>query len=403
MPASQFPDAPAPDSLTPDALAGVRQTIRGIPLENISSLARGRLGDPGIIPLWFGEGDVATPAFIGEAMMRAVQAGEVFYSHQNGIPQLREALAVYLGGLNEKPVGIERITVTASGMNALMMAVQLIAEPGDNIVTISPVWPNIAGTARLVGVEPRSVGMDLGPGGWTLDIGKVAAALNGRTRGVFFASPGNPTGAVIPMETQVALLDLCRSRGVWLVADEVYNRLLFGRRNAPSILDHAGPEERLLVVNSFSKSWAMTGWRLGWMVHPPSLSLTLAMMVQYTFSGMSTFVQHAGVAALEEGEPFVAWMRDYCQAGMEIVCAALERFGRVRMGPRPKAGMYAFFEVDGLPDSRQACLSILEQTKVGLAPGVFFGPGAETFLRACVCRSPADLTQAMGRLEPALR
>jgi aspartate/methionine/tyrosine aminotransferase len=403
MPSSLIPDRLVPDAPAPDALTGVRETIRRIPLENLSSLARGRLGDPSIIPLWFGEGDVATPAFIGEAMMRAVRAGAVFYSHQNGIPQLRGALADYLSGLNQRAIGVDRITVTASGMSAISMAVQLIAEPGDNIVIIDPVWPNIAGAARLAGVEPRSVGMDLGPGGWTLDLGKVAAALDGRTRGVFFASPGNPTGAIIPMETQVALLDLCRARGVWLVADEVYNRLVFEVRNAPSILDHAEPEERLLVVNSFSKSWAMTGWRLGWMVHPPSLGLTLAMMVQYTFSGMSTFVQHAGAAALKEGEPFVAWMRDYCQAGMEIVCAALERFGRVRMGPRPTAGMYAFFEVEGMPDSRQACLAILEQTRVGLAPGYFFGPAAQTFLRLCVCRSPADLTEAMARLEPALR
>jgi aspartate aminotransferase len=402
MPSSSLPNTLTSDAADSDALTGVRETVRRIPLDNLSSLARGRLGDASIIPLWFGEGDVATPPFIGEAMMRAVEAGAVFYTHQNGIPELRGALADYLTGLNDRAIGTDRITVTASGMNAIMMAVQLMAEPGDNIVIIDPVWPNIGGTARLVGVEPRSVDMDLTPGGWTLDLGKVAAAVDGRTRGVFFASPGNPTGAMIPMETQVSLLDLCRARGLWLVADEVYNRLVFGVRNAPSILDHAEPEERLIVVNSFSKSWAMTGWRLGWMVHPPSLGLTLAMMVQYTFSGMTTFVQHGGVAALAEGEPFVAWMRDYCEAGMEIVCASLERFGRVRMGPRPKAGMYAFFEVDGLPDSRQACLSILEQTRVGLAPGFFFGAAAQTFLRLCVCRSPADLTEAMTRLEPAL-
>ncbi|HEY5088650.1 MAG TPA: aminotransferase class I/II-fold pyridoxal phosphate-dependent enzyme, partial [Polyangia bacterium] len=160
---------------------------------------------------------------------------------------------------------------------------------------------------------------------------------------------------------------------------------------------------RVLVVNSFSKSWAMTGWRLGWLVHPPSLGPTLAMMVQYTNSGVATFIQHAGVAALEEGEPFVAWMRAYCQAGLEIVCSALEGFGRVRLGPRPAAGMYAFFEVDGLPDSRAACLDILEKTKVGLAPGVFFGPGSESFLRICACRSPESLAEAMERLEGALR
>ena len=389
------------------ALEGARALIREIPLENISSLAGGRFGDPSIIPLWFGEGDVPAPAFIGEAMAKAIAAGHVFYTHQNGIPELRGALADYLTGLGQRPVGPERITVTFSGMNAIMMAIQLASEVGDNVIAIDPVWPNAGGMARLVGAEVRSVRMDHGPGtgemgGWTLDPQKVADAMDDRTRVVFFASPGNPTGAMIPIETQAALLEACRARGVWLIADEVYNRLAFGHNAAPTILDIADPEDRLIVINSFSKSWAMTGWRLGWMTHPPSIGPTLAMMTQYTTSGVSTFLQHAGVAAVREGEPFVAWMRSYCEAGMRIVCDALEQMPRVKLGPRPQAGMYAFFEIDGMPDSRAACLDILAKTSVGLAPGHFFGPGSNGFLRACVCRKPEVLTEAMARLAPAL-
>jgi len=385
------------------ALEGARAHIREIPLENISSLAKDRFGDASIIPLWFGEGDLPAPAFIGEAMARAVAAGHVFYTHQNGIPELRGALADYLTGLGEQPVSADRITVTFSGMNAIMLAIQLACEPGDNVIAVDPVWPNAGGMARLVGAQVRSARMDNGQGGWTLDVEKVAAAMDDRTRAVFFASPGNPTGAMVPMQTQAELLALCRARGVWLIADEVYNRLAFGAHSAPTILDIADPEDRLIVVNSFSKSWAMTGWRLGWMVHPPSVGPTLAMMTQYTTSGVTTFLQHAGVAAIREGEPFVAQMRTYCEAGMGIVCDALERLPRVRLGPRPRAGMYAFFEIDGMPDSRQACLDILARTSVGLAPGVFFGPGSATFLRACVCRAPAVLHEAMGRLSEALR
>jgi aspartate aminotransferase len=384
------------------ALEGARALIRDIPLDNISGLAKGRYGDPSIIALWFGEGDLAAPAFIGEAMARAVADGHVFYTHQNGIPELRGTLAEYLTGLGERPIGADRITVTFSGMNAIMLAIQLACEPGDNVIAIDPVWPNAGGMARLVGAQVRSARMDYGQGGWTLDVDKVAAAMDDRTRAVFFASPGNPTGAMVPMQTQAELLALCRARGVWLIADEVYNRLAFGVHSAPTILDIADPEDRLIVINSFSKSWAMTGWRLGWMVHPPSIGPTLAMMTQYTTSGVSTFLQHAGVAAVRDGEPFVAKMRAYCEAGMRIVCDTLERLPRVRLGPRPRAGMYAFFEIDGMPDSRQACVDILARTSVGLAPGVFFGPGSETFLRACVCRDPAVLTEAMGRLSEAL-
>jgi aspartate/methionine/tyrosine aminotransferase len=385
-----------------NALEGARAQIRGIPLENISSLAKDRFGDPGVIPLWFGEGDVPAPAFIGEAMARAIADGHVFYTHQNGIPELRETLAGYLSGLGTQAIGPERITVTFSGMNAIMLAIQLCCESGDNVVAIDPVWPNTGGMARLVGAEVRSARMDHGPGGWTLDPAKLAAVIDGRTRAVFFASPGNPTGAMIPIEVQAEVLALCRARGVWLIADEVYNRLAFGVRSAPTILDIAEPEDRLIVINSFSKSWAMTGWRLGWMVHPPSIGPTLAMMTQYTTSGVATFLQHAGVAAIRDGEPFVAWMRAYCEAGMAIVCDALERCPRVKLGPRPRAGMYAFFEIEGMPDSRRACLDILAATGVGLAPGVFFGPGSERFLRACVCRAPEVLERAMDRLTPAL-
>ena len=384
------------------ALEGARAHIREIPLDNISGLAAGRFGDPSIIPLWFGEGDLPAPAFIGEAMARAVADGHVFYTHQNGIPELRGALADYLSGLGARAIGPDRITVTFSGMNAIMLAIQLACEPGDNVIAVDPVWPNAGGMARLVGAEVRSARMDHGQGGWTLDPDNVAAVMDDRTRAVFFASPGNPTGAMVPMDTQRELLELCRARGVWLNADEVYNRLAFGTHSSPTILDNADPEDRLNVINSFSKSWAMTGWRLGWMVHPPSIGPTLAMMTQYTTSGVSTFLQHAGVAAIREGERFVAKMRAVCEAGMDIVCDALEQLPRVRLGPRPRAGMYAFFEIDGMPDSRQACLDILAKTSVGLAPGVFFGPGSETFLRACVCRAPAVLTEAMGRLSRAL-
>ena len=387
----------------PDARTGLRDAIGRIPLENISSLARDGFGDPSIIPLWFGEGDRPAPAFIGEAMARAVAAGHVFYTHQNGIPELRAALSDYQTRLGVRAIEPRRITVTTSGMNAMAMAVQMIAEAGDNIIVIDPVWPNLGGAAQVVGAQVRSVRMDLGEGGWTLDLAKLEAAFDERTRAVFFASPGNPTGAMLPIETQVVMLDLCRARGVWLIADEVYNRLVFGADHGPTILDHADDEDRLMVMNSFSKSWAMTGWRLGWMVHPPSLGPTVAMMTQYQTSGVATFIQHAGVAAIAEGEPFVASMRAYCEEGVNIVCDALERFGRVRMGPRPKAGMYAFFEVDGMPDSRAACLDILKATRVGLAPGAFFGASSEGFLRLCACRAPEVLREAMGRLETVLR
>lgn len=381
----------------------IRARIAGMPLENIAGIAKQAFDkDSPIIPLWFGEGDLPTPAFIGEAATRGIRAGHTFYSHQNGIPELRQTLSDYYGSLHGRPVGADRITVTSGGMPAIMLAIELLVDAGDNVVVIDPVWPNIGGIVQIAGGEVRSVRMDPGPEGWSLDIDKVRNACDARTKAIFYASPGNPTGAMIPLETQAELLALGRERGIWLLADEVYHRLVFGQSAAPSILTVADPEDRLLVINSFSKSWAMTGWRLGWLVHPPSIGPQLAMITQYVTSGTTTFLQDAAIAAIREGEAFVAEMNRYCEQGMQIVCDELDTMPRVRLTSRPKGAMYVFFEIDGMPDSRAGCLDILDRTQVGLAPGIFFGPGSQGFFRICFCRSPAALLEAMNRLRPAL-
>ncbi|MDT7933437.1 MAG: pyridoxal phosphate-dependent aminotransferase [Sphingomonadaceae bacterium] len=388
--------------MTP-ALHDIRARIAAISLENIASIAGGHLADKtSIIPLWFGESDVPTPAFIGEAAAAAIRRGETYYTFQNGTPELRETLAEYHTRLSGRAVGSDRITATSGGMPAIQLGVQMVAGEDDNIIVIDPVWPNIGGFAQIAGAEVRSVRLDLAAEGWTLDLDKVRAACDSRTRLIFYASPGNPTGAMIPLDVQAGLLAFARQRGIWLMADEVYHRLVFGQECGPTILSIAEPEDRVLVINSFSKSWAMTGWRLGWLVHPPSLGPTLAMMVQYTSSGTTTFLQSAAATAVRDGEGFVRSMRDYCADGCRIVCDALETFPRVRMGPRPKAAMYVFFEIDGVSDSRAACREILSRTRVGVAPGVFFGPGSERFLRICFCRSPENLSEAMDRLETML-
>lgn len=385
------------------ATADIRTQIAKISLDNIAKLANQAL-DPTspVLPLWFGEGDVATPEFVGDAALAAIRAGHTFYSQQNGVPELRTTLADYYHGLYGVEAPADRFTVTGGGMQAIMLAVQLVVDPGDNVVVIDPVWPNITGILQIMGAESRSVSMDYGRDGWSLDIDRLREICDGRTKAIFFASPGNPTGAILPPETLAQLLSFARAAGIWLIADEVYHRLVFGQRCGPSMITMAQPEDRVLIINSFSKSYAMTGWRLGWLVHPPSLAPTLAMMTQYTSSGTSTFLQHAGVAAIRRGEPFIATMNAYCADGCEIVCSAMESMSRVRMAARPTAGMYVFFEIDGMPESKAACLEILAKTNVGLAPGMFFGPGSKSFVRICFCRQPTVLHDAMQRLRVVL-
>lgn len=388
---------------TGDAVSDIRGQIGRIPLENISNLAKHALDkSSGIIPLWFGEGDLATPAFIGEATYAAIRAGHTFYSYQNGIPELRDGLAKYHSQLLDTPIEHDRITVASGGMPAIMLAVEMLVDRGDNVIVIDPVWPNIGGIVKVVGGEVRSVRMDLGADGWTLDVDKVKAACDHKTKAIFFASPGNPTGAMIDDDTQRALIALGRERGIWLIADEVYHRLVYGKHAGPSILRLIELEDRVLIINSFSKSYAMTGWRLGWLVHPPSVGPILGMLTQFTSSGTTTFLQHGALAAIEQGEPFVAQMNSYCEAGMKLVCSELETMSRVRLHSRPNAAMYVFFEIDGLKDSRAACIEVLEKTRVGLAPGYFFGQGSDSFMRICYCRSPEALRDAMDRLRPFL-
>jgi aspartate aminotransferase len=376
--------------------------MRALPKQNIADLARWGFGREDVIPLWFGESDLATPAFIGEAVGKALAAGHTFYTHQRGIPELRDALAAYMSGLYRKPVGRDRITVTSGGMAGILMSMEMLLQPGDNVVVVEPVWPNIQGAIHIMGGSRRPVAMEPGNDGWRLDVRKVEAACDERTRAVFLASPGNPTGWIISPDQQRALLDLARSRGFWIVSDEVYTRLVYDCPVAPSFLDIAIDEDPVIVINSFSKTWAMTGWRLGWLTHPVSIGDTLAQVVQYNTSGTATFLQHAAVTVIRDGEDFAGEMRARCKAGRDIACDAFERMRRVRLPKRPAGGMYVFFEVEGMTDSLATCGEIFERTGVGLAPGSAFAEGCESYLRACIAMSPEKLREAMARIAPLL-
>src|SRR5437868_3054772 len=252
--------------------ARVRDAIRDLRASQIGEISALCMGDPAVIPLWYGEGDLPTPDFIGAAATAAITAGHTFYTYKAGLPELRSAIAEYLSGLHGRPVAAERVMVTSSGMSALMLVSEALIDAGDNLVIVAPVWPNIAAAVSIMGGEPRLVSLDPVPGGgWRLDPERLFAACDERTRGIFVNSPSNPTGWIISAAEIATLLDFARRRGLWLIGDEVYNRITYGNHPAPSFLDQAEPDDRLIVVNSFSKNWAMTGWRLAWMVTPPDL------------------------------------------------------------------------------------------------------------------------------------
>ncbi|HTW51869.1 MAG TPA: pyridoxal phosphate-dependent aminotransferase [Stellaceae bacterium] len=380
----------------------VRQAIHDLETSRIADMVALGFGDPEVVALWYGESDVPTPSFIGEAASAAMRAGETFYTYKAGLPELRQTIADYLTELYSKPVGMERIVVTSAGINALTLVAQALIDPGDNLVIVAPIWPNIAAVVSIMGGEPRLVSLDTLPGGgWRLDIDKLIAACDARTKGVFINSPANPTGWMASADEIAALADFARRRGLWLVADEVYNRIVYRNRMAPSFLEAGDAEDRLIVVNSFSKSWAMTGWRLGWMVIPRDLLPTMEKLIEFNTSGSPTFLQRAGIVAIRDGEPFVQSFVTRCRDAREAAIGALQSCRRVEVA-RPDGAFYAFLRVAGMRDSAAFAKELLARTKVGLAPGSAFGPMGEGCLRLCFAREPAAIAAAVERLRPML-
>ncbi|MBK8158997.1 MAG: pyridoxal phosphate-dependent aminotransferase [Rhodospirillaceae bacterium] len=361
---------------------------------------------PDVVGLWVGEGDLPTTKFICDAAAEALREGKTFYTYKRGIPELRQALIDYHRRLYNVELTEDRIAVTSSGMNAMMLIVQSLIGAGDNMVCVTPVWPNIFRAVEIMGGEPRQVAMTGEGDGWHLDLDKLFAACDGRTRAVYVATPGNPTGWVMPEEQRRALLDFCRKRRIALIADEVYNRLIYNKPVAPSFLELATPDDPVFVVNSFSKTWAMTGWRMGWMVMPRSALTQIERLIEFNTSGGQPFLQAACVKAIAEGEDWVKWMVDRCRQGRDLVLERLSGMNRVRVIPAD-ASFYLMLQVEELGKEPGAaldfCKRLVVEGKVGLAPGTAFGAGGEGYLRLCYAQSNDRLSVAMDRFEAFLR
>lgn len=382
--------------------AGIRDQIKDLRTENIAGLAVKASRLEGVIPLWYGEGDMVTPAFIREAAKAALDEGATFYvPDMRGHGRLKTALYEYQTRLHGKPIDMTRSTVTPGGMQALYIALGLIADAGTNVVYVAPQWPNIHNAIHLLGAEPRAVALDFDTD-WRLDLDRLFAACDARTRAIFLSTPSNPTGWTASREEMAALLDFSRRTGIWIIADEVYGRIYFKGDIAPSMLPIADEEDRVMTVNSFSKAWAMTGWRIGWLTHPKSVADQVAAMTQYINSGTAAVIQAGATAALEQGEPLVAEIRQRVETGLDLAYAGLSQIPSIVLPEKPRGGMYAFFGLSGVPDARQACSMILEKARVGLAPGHLFGSSSTAFMRMCVFRDGIQLKTAVDRMIAAL-
>jgi aspartate/methionine/tyrosine aminotransferase len=387
------------------SIPNARDAVRALRPSQIREVANAGFGVDDVLPFWFGESDRVTPAFIRDAASAALAAGATFYTHNLGIAPLRAALAGYVSELHGA-TSPEHVAVTSAGVNALMLAAQLVVGAGDRVVAVTPLWPNLVEIPKILGAHVETVALGYGEGGWQLDVGQLLAALTPDTKMLMINSPNNPTGWVMNRDDQRTVLEHCRRHGIWIVADEVYERLYYpddgavraaGARTAPSFLDLATRNERVICVNSFSKAWLMTGWRLGWIVAPTGLMDDLAKLVEYNTSCAPSFVQQAGIAALEQGERFTQELVRDLRASRDHLVRALSAVPGVDV-KAPLGAMYLFFSMPGSARSLDLCKAMVREVGLGVAPGSAFGSQGEGFVRWCYACDTARLDAGVERL-----
>ncbi len=380
----------------------MRNALISLQESKIREVANAGMGRSDVLPFWFGESDEVTPAAIREAAAASLQRGETFYSHNLGLPELREHLSVYMSRLHGD-VGVDRLAVTSGGVNALMLAMQALIDAGDEVVAVTPVWPNLTAQPLVMGARLRCVALRPQDGGaWTLDLDELLAAIGPSTRLLVVNAPNNPTGWTLSAAEQRAILDHCRRTGTWILADEVYERLYYEptpRDCAPSFLDIAAPGDRLVVAHSFSKSFLMTGWRLGWLVMPPSMTPHMGKLVEFNTSCVSVFTQRAGIAALQHEAEITPRVVAHMRACRDTLVTLLQALPGVDVSSA-KGGMYAFFRLAGQGDSLEVAKRLVAEAGLGLAPGNAFGDEAQGWLRWCFAsQDPQRLVLGVNRLK----
>lgn len=374
------------------------ERVDSITLSQIGQVANRGRDDPDVIKLWIGEGDLPTPSFIVEAAHEAMRAGHTRYTYTLGLPRLRQALADYHRRHWDVVIPASRFAVTVGGMNAIVQSVQAILDPGDEVLVPSPCWPNLVEAVRLVGGRPVPVPYRLHPNGrLALEIDDVRAAITPKTKAIVVNSPSNPTGWVMHREDMETLVDLARARGLWIIADEVYAHFTYDGPIAPSFLQICDQDDLLIVTNTFSKNWAMTGWRAGWLVMPRGLDTAFTKLSEYNTTSIPTFIQHAAVEALDRGDSFIKDLVRRCAESRAILVDGLSKLPGMSVLP-PDGAFYLMVKVETPETSLDLALRILSEAKVGVAPGTAFGREGEGYLRLCFAISPDLARRAVQRL-----
>jgi len=388
----------------------VRTAIMDLEASKIREVANAGLGRDDVLAFWFGEGDEVTPDFVRQAAIDSLQQGETYYAHNLGLPPLRQAIADHMGQNHPGPLGqgvaVERVAVTAGGVNALMLAVQALVNPGDDVLAVTPVWPNLVAQPRIMGAHLRTLSLRAVNASWQLDLDALIAAIGPQTRLLILNAPNNPTGWTLSRQEQLAILQRCRETGTWILADEVYEALYYAPTDnacAPSFLDVAEPQDRLVVAHSFSKSFLMTGWRLGWLVMPPDMTDAMGKLIEFNTSCCSVFTQRAGLAALQRRQEITPRVVAHLKACRDTLVGGLQTLPGLEVS-LPLGGMYAFFRLPGHDDGLVTAKRLVTEAGLGLAPGEAFGPEAAGWLRWCFAsQDPQRLRLGVERLRGWIR
>ncbi|MBI1789267.1 MAG: pyridoxal phosphate-dependent aminotransferase [Acidobacteria bacterium] len=373
-----------------------------MPHSRIRELAEMAMAMDGVLKLYFGESNQPTPEYIKRAAIQALADGYTFYTENAGLPSLRRAIARHYCTAQGVEIDPKTgIVVTASGVQALNVAIRCVLDPGDEALVLTPAWPNGSAIIAMANAMPRQVAHPLCGDRYTIDFDALERSVGARTRLLLYTSPSNPLGWVATAAEQRQLLDFSRRHGLWLIADEVYDRLYYAGERlgepVPSILRLASRDDAVCVVHSMSKSYCMTGWRVGWLVARRDLALKATQLNEFIISHAPSFAQKAAETALEEGEAELERLLRQLKRNRDYCLAALASMPGVTV-PKPDGAFYLFPRIEGLGDSFDFCRRLLETHKVGIAPGVAFGAGGEGSVRICYAADRSVLEPAMERL-----
>ena len=388
----------------------MRPVVENLEASRIREVANEGLGRDNVLKFWFGESDEVTPGFIREAAMASLQSGETFYAHNLGLPELREALAVYTDGMHPGRGAthwLDRLAVTSGGVNGLMLASQALVEAGDEVVVVTPAWPNLVAQPQIMGANVKSVPLQVltsgaRAGAWALDMNALLSAITPATRLLIVNAPNNPTGWTLTRGEQATILAHCRRTGTWILADEVYERLYYAGDTsngaASSFLGVAEPDDRVIVAHSFSKSFLMTGWRLGWLVLPAALTAAVGKLIEFNTSCAPVFVQRGATVALQRGAEVTPTLVAHLKTCRDTLVPLLRAVPGVTLA-EPLGGMYAFFTLQGHDDCLDVAKRLVREAGIGLAPGSAFSPEATGWLRWCFAsRDTHRLDEGVARL-----